>query len=51
MRYLCNLLYFLIILDIRSFPSYAPAINDCRRLAKRLEVAGRVVDTVLEFST
>ena len=24
MRYLCNLLYFSIILDVRSFPSYAP---------------------------
>ena len=26
MRNLCNLLYFSIILDVRSFPSYAPAI-------------------------
>ena len=24
MRYLCNLLYFSIILDVHSFPSYAP---------------------------
>ena len=24
MRYLCNLLYFSIILDVRSFPLYAP---------------------------
>ena len=26
MRYLCNLLYFSIILDVRSFPSYVPGI-------------------------
>ena len=26
MRYLCNLLYFSIILDVRSFPSCAPVI-------------------------
>ena len=31
MRYLCNLLYFSIILDVRSFPSCAPGNTDYPR--------------------
>ena len=27
MRYLCNLFYFSIILDVRSFSSYAPDVR------------------------